>query len=154
MAVIFFKADKEARRPGFAHKYDAGIDLFAKSDETIGFKPFEIKLIKTGLYFKIPNNYVGIIKDRSGIALKTPFLVKAGVIDPSYRGEVGIVLQNVSDQEMVLEVDNPIAQMIVCQLPTHITLNDMPEAFNETDRGENGFGSTDIKNDIKNQKDQ
>ncbi|MEM1634296.1 MAG: dUTP diphosphatase, partial [Nanopusillaceae archaeon] len=102
------KLVKEAKLPERKREGDAGLDLYCIEDVII--KPKEIKLVSTGIAIEIPKGYFGLIKDRSGLATKG-LHVLAGVIDENYRGEVKVVLVNLSDEEIKIEKFSRIAQL-------------------------------------------
>ena len=124
--------------PGYAHAGDAGFDLRASEELTI--QPGARALVPTGLRFAIPEGYVGLVWDRSGLAVKHGMHCFAGVIDSSYRGEVKVVLANLGAEPFTVERGMRIAQMLV-QPVAQAALVRM-ESLEETTRGEGGFGST------------
>lgn len=124
-----------APRPG-----DAGYDLY--SLETITLYPGERAVIRTGVHIEIPNGYVGIIKDRSSMALRGVHTY-GGVIDSSYRGELRIILNNLSEGEQLIEKGQKFAQMVI--VPYFIESIEIVESLDflsSTQRGTAGFGST------------
>lgn len=130
----------EATLPERAHSSDAGHDLFSLGDCRL--KPLERKLVKTGIRMAIPEGYYGRIAPRSGLALEKGIDVMAGVIDSSYRGEIGVILVNLSDSQVELKAKSKIAQLIIERYwgaEWYVT-----EDLDDTKRGEGGFGSTDI----------
>ena len=135
------RVNKELDLPCYAHEHDAGIDL--RSAENLILEKGERRTVKSGIKISIPNNYVGLIWDRSGHAHKHGLHVLAGVIDSGYRGEVGIVLKNLGDSEFKIEKNMRIAQMLIqkVELPTISEV----EELDETTRNEGGFGSTGLK---------
>ncbi len=128
--------------PTYGTEFSAGADLYACSDEKIIIKPFETKLIHTGICMEIQNGLVGLVFARSGLATKKGLAPanKVGVIDSDYRGEIMVPLHNHTKEEKVIEHGERIAQIIFMPY--------VKEEFNEvldlteTIRGEGGFGST------------
>jgi dUTP pyrophosphatase len=142
MSVSFKKLDSKAVIPFRNNETDAGADLY--SVETITIPPLSRALVKTGLALEIPKGFYGRIAPRSGLASKHGIDVLAGVIDSSYRGPLGIVLYNTDkDQSFIVNVGDRIAQIIFEQ---HWNFK-MKEVDNltDTDRSNNGFGSSGIK---------
>jgi dUTP pyrophosphatase len=132
-----------AKIPSRANPTDAGADLF--STEECIIPPLSRKLIKTGISIEIPETdnkgYYGRIAPRSGLAFKNGIDVMAGVIDSSYRGEIGVILYNTDkDNEFKVNIGDKIAQIII---ESHYNFDFTTTAeLNETSRGERGFGST------------
>jgi dUTP pyrophosphatase len=142
MKLLVEKTNDKAIIPFIAHEGDAGMDLFSIEEAIL--KPMERKLIHTGIKIQLPKNTEAQIRPRSGLALKNGITVlnTPGTIDEGYRGEIGIILINLSDTEFKVEEGMKIAQMVI--KPT-LTL-DVEEVtkLNETSRGEGGFGSTGV----------
>jgi dUTP pyrophosphatase len=120
----------------------AGLDIRAFIEESITLKPLERKLIKTGLFLEIPLGYECQVRPRSGLALKKGITVlnSPGTIDADYRGEVGVILINLSQETVVIESGERIAQLIFAKVE-QAEWNEV-ETLSETERGEGGFGST------------
>lgn len=127
----------EAKLPAYHHKGDAGLDLF--SSVLCELAPGEVKAIPTGIQVAIPEGFVGLIWDRSGISLSGIHRL-AGVVDSGYRGEVKVVLVNLSKVPFVVEKGMKVAQMLI-QKFEEVTVVET-EGLDDTSRGENGFGST------------
>lgn len=125
--------------PSYAKQGDAGLDLY--SAENFILKPGQRKAVETGIRIEIPEGYVGLIWDKSGLALNSGIKTMAGVIDSGYRGEIKIVLVNLSDQNFEIKKGQKITQMLV-QKVEHSEI-EIVESLNDSHRGENGFGSTD-----------
>jgi len=128
--------------PAYSTELSAGMDLRAFLPEAVVLKPLERKLIPTGLFVEIPAGFEAQIRPRSGLALKKGITVlnSPGTIDADYRGEVGIILINLSNQDFVIESGERICQMIVA---SHETVQwNLVEILEETERGEGGFGHT------------
>ncbi len=138
MKVEIKKINGIARLPIFATKGDAGFDLFAVENKII--KAGKRELLGTGVAIEIPDGYVGLVWDKSGISNNYGIKTLGGVIDAGYRGEVKIGLINLSDSDFLIEAGNKIAQMLI-QKVEHPELVEVDELSN-TERGENGFGST------------
>tara|TARA_Y100000310_G_scaffold337279_1_gene423949 strand:+ start:3016 stop:3480 length:465 start_codon:yes stop_codon:yes gene_type:complete len=143
--VKFTKITETAIAPEGGRPTDAGIDLF--SDKEITIEPHCQATIPTGIAMAIPNDYFGKIFDRSSVASKTPLLVKAGVIDPSYRGEIKIVMANIGTEPVRIKARQKIAQLVIMPYMANeldIRLVEADE-LSPTIRGSAGFGSTDKK---------
>ena len=134
------KMNEDATIPNFAHKGDAGMDLY--SIEEVIIPPTESRLIKTGVSIALPKNTEAQIRPRSGLALKYSVTVlnTPGTIDEGYRGEIGIILINHGKEEFIVTKNMKIAQMVVKPI-YDINILEVNE-LNDTDRGEGGFGST------------
>lgn len=120
---------------------DAGWDIFTNERKRIpGHGKYAIK---TGIAFNIPKGWLGHIRPRSGVAVNTPLMIDAGVVDPGYRGEVKVVLVNTSEYPYDVEKGIKIAQMIFEQIPNVVITEvaDLPQS----DRDTKGFGSTGTK---------
>jgi dUTP pyrophosphatase len=128
--------------PAYSTIHSAGMDLRAFLSAPVVLKPMERKLIPTGLFVEIPVGYEAQIRPRSGLALKKGITVlnSPGTIDADYRGEVGIILINLSNEDFVIESGERICQMIIA---AHETVQwKLVEKLEETQRGEGGFGHT------------
>ena len=128
--------------PAYSTKLSAGMDLRANLTEPVVLKPLERKLIPTGLFVEIPEGYEAQIRPRSGLALKKGITVlnSPGTIDADYRGEIGVILINLSAEEFVIEGGERICQMVVAR---HETVQwNLTEILEETERGAGGFGHT------------
>tara|TARA_B110000879_G_scaffold200798_1_gene275142 strand:- start:394 stop:828 length:435 start_codon:yes stop_codon:yes gene_type:complete len=128
--------------PKYATELSAGMDLYANIESPILLKPMQRILIKTGLFIALPNNYEAQIRPRSGLAFKHGLTVfnSPGTIDADYRGEIGVLLVNLSTDDYVIEDGTRIAQMVIAPY-TKVTFNSVEE-LSETHRGAGGFGST------------
>jgi dUTP pyrophosphatase len=127
----------EATLPTRAHPEDAGMDLYALEDTEL--PPFDGKLARTGVAFAIAQGHVGMIADRSSMA-KKGVKVSGGIIDSGYRGEVLVVLRNLTAQEIVLKRGERIAQMLTLPIVTPALVE--AQDLDSTARGAGGFGST------------
>lgn len=128
--------------PGYSTALSAGMDLRASLKEDIVLKPLERKLIPTGLFIELPQGYEAQIRPRSGLALKhgITILNAPGTIDADYRGEIGIILVNLSNEAFVIKNGERICQMVIAKHET-VEWNETIE-LNETERGAGGFGHT------------
>lgn len=140
MKIQVKKINPEAKIPQFAHLGDAGLDLY--SVEEIELSPGERILIGTGIGMKIPDNYTGLIWDRSGLAVSEGITNIAGVIDSGYRGEIKVVLINLGKKAYKIKKGEKIAQMIIQKFekPEFIEVDEWDNK--ETIRGAGAFGST------------
>lgn len=128
--------------PAYATNAAAGLDLEAAIDAPVTLKPLERKLIATGLAIALPVGFEAQIRPRSGLAFKNGVTVlnTPGTIDADYRGEIKVLLVNLSNEDFVIERGMRVAQMVIAR---HETASfDVVETLNETARGEGGFGST------------
>ena len=128
--------------PKYETLLSAGMDLYANINEEVLLKPMQRALIKTGLFIALPDNYEAQIRSRSGLAYKKGVTVlnSPGTIDADYRGEIGVILVNLSEDDFVVVDGERIAQMIVAPY-TKAQWHDVEE-LSITERGEGGFGST------------
>ena len=131
--------------PNYETKASAGLDIRANVEEPIVLKPLERVLVKTGLFLEIPEGYEAQVRPRSGLALKKGITVlnSPGTIDADYRGEVGVILINLSNEDFTIEDGERIAQVVFAQVEQAEWIN--VETLTETERGEGGFGSTGVK---------
>jgi dUTP pyrophosphatase len=137
MEIKVKRIHNDAKLPCYGHVGDAGLDLFSVMECVL--KGGEARAISTGIQVAIPDGYVGLIWDKSGISLKNIHRL-AGVVDSGYRGEIKIVLTNLSTEAFSIEKGMKIAQMLI-QPVIKVKVVDS-EVLDETTRGENGFGST------------
>jgi len=128
---------REAKLPCYGHGGDAGLDLFSSVDCVLGAG--DVKAVPTGIKVAIPQGHVGLIWDKSGISLKSVHKL-AGVIDAGYRGEVQVVMVNLSRQAYPIKKGMKIAQMLI-QPIVEVRVVESDE-LDDTARGEGGFGST------------
>lgn len=130
--------------PDYANEHDAGMDLYAAESTTI--MPGEHSLIPSGIAMSIPEGYVGLIWDKSGLAVKHKLVTIAGVIDSGYRGEIQVALMNTGSEPYSVEAGKKIAQLLVqpVLLPTIVEMDELPTS----QRGANGFGSTGLDKKI------
>ena len=138
MKLFVKKIDNRAKLPAYAHGTDAGMDIF--SIEEYILKSNERHLFKTGIALSVPKNHVALVWDKSGLAANNGIKTMAGVIDEDYRGEIQILIINLSDQIYKVEKFQKIAQIIIQKKET-VEIEGVDNLEN-TKRGENGFGST------------
>ena len=131
--------------PAYATPQSAGMDLRANLDEPLTLHPFERKLVKTGLFIALPEGYEAQVRPRSGLALKHGITVlnSPGTIDADYRGEVGVLLINLSQEDFVIEDGERIAQMVIARHEQGEFV--VVEELDETERGAGGYGHTGVK---------
>jgi len=130
--------------PAYATPQSAGMDLRANLDAPVTLHPLERRLIPTGLHIALPEGYEAQVRPRSGLALKHGLTVlnAPGTIDADYRGEVGVVLINLSDQDFVVNDGERIAQLVIARYEQAEFV--VVEELNETERGEGGYGHTGV----------
>lgn len=128
--------------PEYKTGLSAGMDLCANLNEPLVLKSLERKLIPTGLFIELPAGYEAQVRPRSGLALKYGISVlnSPGTIDADYRGEIGVILVNLSNEEFTVQNGERIAQLVVAKHETAEWVE--VETLEETQRGEGGFGST------------
>jgi len=131
--------------PAYATEQSAGMDLRASIDEPIVLQPLERRLVPTGLYIALPAGFEAQIRPRSGLALKKgiTLLNTPGTIDADYRGEIGIIMINLSKEPFEIQDGDRIAQMVIARYE-HAEWIDV-EVLDETERGAGGFGHTGVK---------
>jgi dUTP pyrophosphatase len=131
--------------PQYSTRSSAGLDLRANVEEPVLLRPFQRALIPTGLYISLPEGYEAQVRPRSGLALKHGITVlnTPGTIDADYRGEVGVILVNLGQEDFVVNDGERIAQMVVAK---YEQVELLPvEALDDTERGAGGFGHSGIK---------
>jgi len=128
--------------PSYATILSAGMDLRANLNESITLNPHERALIPTGLFIALPEGYEAQIRPRSGLALKKGITVlnSPGTVDADYRGEIGVILINLSNESFIIENGERIAQMVIAKYE-QISFEEV-STLDETQRGSGGFGST------------
>ena len=126
--------------PTYAHIGDAGMDLYADEDIVLGYEAWNV--VSTGVAMSIPEGYVGLIHPRSGLAAKHGITVlnAPGTIDAGYRGEIKVILLNVTDRDFVVKRGDRIAQLVVQEF-VHGDIIEV-SSLDDTERSTNGFGST------------
>ena len=130
--------------PKYQTALSAGMDLYANLKETITLKSLERKLIPTGLFLELPEGFEAQVRPRSGLAIKNGISVlnAPGTIDADYRGEIGVILVNLSTEDFSINNGDRIAQMVIAKYET-AEWQEVAE-INETARGDGGFGSTQL----------
>ena len=128
--------------PNYETAFSAGMDLRANILEPITLKPLERAIVKTGLFMELPLGFEAQVRPRSGLAAKKGITVlnSPGTIDADYRGEIGVILVNLSNEDFVVENGERVAQMVIAK-HEQITWEQV-EALEDTSRGAGGFGST------------
>ncbi len=131
--------------PTYATPQSAGMDLRANLDEPVVLRPMERRLIPTGLHIALPEGFEAQVRPRSGLALKHGLTVlnAPGTIDADYRGEIGVVLINLSQEAFTVNDGERIAQLVVAR---HEQVDfSLVETLDTTERGEGGYGHTGVK---------
>ena len=128
--------------PEYATEESAGFDLKAKLSEEIKLQPMQRQLVKTGLFLELPAGYEAQVRPRSGLALKKGITVlnAPGTIDADYRGEIGVILINLSQEEFTIQNGDRIAQMVIAKYQK-VDFVEVDE-LDTTSRSDGGFGST------------
>ena len=135
------RLDEEVELPSYAYEGDAGLDL--RSAEDVVLKPFERRLVSTGLAIAIPDGYAGFVQPRSGLALREGLSMAntPGLIDAHYRGELNVCAINLDpEREIHITKGERIAQLVIQKVP-RVSLMEV-DSLDETDRGVGGFGSS------------
>ena len=137
---IINKSNFEA--PAYATENSAGVDLRANIDGPLLLQPMQRKLIPTGIYMELPVGYEAQVRPRSGLAIKHGLTVlnAPGTIDADYRGEIGVPIINLSEEDYVIQPGERIAQMVIT-IYAKVEFAEVKE-LTHTERGEGGFGST------------
>ena len=128
--------------PQYATEHSAGVDLCAFLDEDLVLNPLKRVMVPTGLYIELPIGYEAQIRPRSGLAIKKGITVlnTPGTIDADYRGEIRVILINLSNEDFIVENGERICQMVIA---AHETVQwNLVEVLSETQRGAGGFGHT------------
>ena len=131
--------------PAYATELSAGMDLRANIDESITLNPMERRIIPTGLYIALPPGYEAQVRPRSGLAFKHGITVlnSPGTIDADYRGEIGVLLVNLSTEPFVITEGERIAQMVIAR--HEVAEFQVVEELDDTERGAGGYGHTGVK---------
>jgi dUTP pyrophosphatase len=144
MKIELINKSKHAT-PSYSTKLSAGLDLRANLEEAIMLTPLERSLIKTGLFIALPEGVEAQVRPRSGLAYKNGITVlnSPGTIDADYRGEIGVILVNLSSENFVVEDGERVAQLVIVKHEVAEWIK--VEELSETQRGAGGFGSTGVK---------
>jgi dUTP pyrophosphatase len=128
--------------PAYATEQSAGLDIRANIDTPIELKPLQRCLVPTGLYMALPKGYEAQVRPRSGLAIKKGIgvLNSPGTIDADYRGEICVILINLSSENFIIEDGERVAQLVISKFEQ--TQWDEVEVLDETERGDGGFGHT------------
>jgi dUTP pyrophosphatase len=138
MKIKIKKVHTDAKIPHYAHRGDAGMDLFTV--EPFELEPGERKTVPLGLAIEIPEGYVGLVWDKSGLSHKYGLKNFGGVIDSGYRGEIHVGIMNLSDKFFSFEKGHKVAQLLIQKVET-IDFEEV-EKLTDSDRGDGGFGSS------------
>lgn len=143
MIRVKIKKIKGVKTPSYAHKGDAGVDLYSAEDYSL--KSMERKLVSTGIKMAIPDGYEAQVRPKSGLAIEhgISFVNTPGTIDSSYRGEIKIPCINLGDREVKIGKNSKIAQLVFNKVE-EAAFEEVNE-LDKTTRGEKGFGSTGLK---------
>lgn len=143
MNVKIINASKH-QTPAYETEGSAGIDLRANIEEEIILKPLERTIVKTGLFIALPVGFEAQVRPRSGLAAKKGITVlnSPGTVDADYRGEIGVILVNLSNDDFVIKDGERIAQLVIAK-HERVQWNEV-DVLNETERGSGGFGSTGV----------
>ncbi|MDA9353642.1 dUTP diphosphatase [Flavobacteriaceae bacterium] len=130
--------------PEYETALSAGMDLRANIEDSITLKPLERAIVKTGLFIALPAGLEAQVRPRSGLAAKKGITVlnSPGTVDADYRGEIGVILVNLSNEDFVINDGERIAQLVIAK-HERIDWNEV-SVLNETERGTGGFGSTGV----------
>ena len=131
--------------PAYATEQSAGMDLRANIEDPITLRPLERRIVPTGLYIALPEGYEAQVRPRSGLALKHGITVlnSPGTIDSDYRGDIGVLLINLSDTPFVINAGERIAQMVVARHEQAELIE--VEELDDTERGAGGYGHTGVE---------
>ncbi len=131
--------------PNYETEASAGMDLRANISEAITLKPLERAIVTTGLFMELPIGFEAQVRPRSGLAAKKGITVlnAPGTIDADYRGEIGVILVNLSNEEFVIEDGERVAQLVIAKHERAEWIQ--VEELSETSRGAGGFGSTGVR---------
>ncbi|MFY0628863.1 MAG: dUTP diphosphatase [Flavobacteriaceae bacterium] len=132
------------RIPSYETEQSAGVDLRANISEAITLKPLERAIVKTGLFIALPAGFEAQVRPRSGLAAKKGITVlnSPGTVDADYRGEIGVILVNLSNEDFVVQDGERVAQLVIAK-HERVVWNEVT-VLDETERGSGGFGSTGV----------
>ena len=142
MTEVYIINESPFELPAYATIASAGVDLKAFLDKSINLKPLERKIIATGIKLALPEGYEAQVRPRSGLAAKHGLTVlnAPGTIDADYRGEIGVILVNLSNNSFTINPGERIAQLVIAKYE-QVSWN-LTESLDTTERGSGGFGST------------
>ncbi len=144
MEIKIKKLHSQAQLPAYQTLHSAGADIYACLDQPVVLHPMEIQLIPTGFAMEIPEGYEAQVRPRSGLGAKGISVPNApGTIDADYRGEVKVILINLSGKDFTIQHHDRIAQMVIA--PTVQAVFHFHDELSDTERGAGGFGSTGVK---------
>ena len=144
MALVRYRVEDGVLAPSYQSSGSSGMDVRAHLSESLVIKPGRSALVPTGLYLEIPSGYEVQVRSRSGLALKNGIMVlnSPGTIDSDYRGEIKVILMNLSSEDFVINNNDRIAQLVLSRYEkAELVFSDQLE---ETERGSGGFGSTGV----------
>ena len=144
MAFVKYKAEDGVLAPSYQSPGSSGMDVRAHLSESLVIKPGRSALVPTGLYLEIPSGYEVQVRSRSGLALKNGIIVlnSPGTIDSDYRGEIKVILMNLSSEDFIINDNDRIAQLVLSKYEkAELVLSD---ELDQTERGSGGFGSTGV----------
>ena len=141
MTLKIKRISPEAKLPHYSHPGDAGLNIY--SNEELIVPAHERRIISTGIAMAIPNGYVGLIWDRSSISSQFGLKMLGGVVDAGYRGEIKVIIHNLTSQPFHVEKGLKIAQMLIQSVEQKEVIE--VEELEDTERGMGGFGSTGAK---------
>lgn len=136
--VKFQKVDSDAKTPTFANQGDAGMDVYSNADMEIA--PGDIAAIPAGFKMELPDGYVALVWDKSGLALKSGIKTMGGVLDAGFRGEVKVIMTNLSKEPFFIPKHTKVAQILIQKV--ECPQIEIAEMLSDSERGENAFGST------------
>ena len=140
MKIKFKKLNKDAVVPVFSHDGDAGMDIYCDADVVVF--PGEVVAVPTGISMELPAGYVALIWDRSGLAFKNGIKTMGGVLDSGFRGEVKVIMTNLSSEKFEAKKGSRVAQMLIQKY--EVPDIEITEELSDSARGEGGFGSSGI----------
>lgn len=138
LAIKIKKLKSDATLPNYAHAGDAGMDMYASED--VHIRKGERGKVPTGIAIEIPDGYVGLVWDKSGLSINHGLKTLGGVIDAGYRGEIIIGIANLSGEDYTIEKGHKVAQMLIQKIESPVIEEE--GELSDSHRGEKGFGST------------
>ncbi len=140
MKIKFKKLNSNAIIPSFGRAGDAGMDIYCDADVVVA--PKKIIAVSTGISMELPSGFVALVWDRSGLALKNGIKTMGGVLDSGYRGEIKIIMTNLSDEKLEIKKGSRVAQMLIQKY--EVLDIEVVEELSGSERGEGGFGSSGV----------